>query len=185
MYFHGGDEMARPRKRKLSDTEFKKWLLNAFIDDNGDKISVTNLLQSNKLEEVGLSEINKDGKVKPCSRGTITYWCKVLEKNEPMQGYRVCDESIYKWGIQEGLIDKSREFEKWTNVHNLNGTAGTKTKYNNERIILNKISQILGSNINSNSLGGDLEVLREFLVKYFGVAKFTKALESLGVEVNG
>ena len=177
--------MARPRQRKLNDSDFKVWLLNNFIDDKGNKVSFTDLLNSGKLKEVGLHRINKDtGEDEPCSRGSLSYWCYHkkygVSKVEPFKGEPISDEVIYKWGVQNGMINKDVVYDTWTNIHNRNGTNGTTRNISSDRILLDKIARQLKSGYRVKDLQGDVVEFRKFLVTYYGADKYYEALEKIG-----
>lgn len=175
----------RPRNRKLGDSEFKIELLNSFIDENGEKVSFTTLLNSMEfLDKVGLSKIDKKtGEKIPCSRGTLSYWCYDkkygVAKYEPFKGEPISDELVYKWGVQEGLISEDVTFDNWTNLHNKNGMVNTKRELNSDRILLNKIAKFLKSSIRASNFNSNVDLFRKFLIEEYGVEKYMMALNSL------
>jgi len=180
--------MARRRTLKLSDSDFKVWLLNHFIDENGDKVSFTDVLNSEAfIKETGLSRINKETKeVEPVSRGTLSYWCYNIKygvaRVEPFKGKPLTDDVIYQWGVNEGLI-KDIAFEDWANTHNRNGMVNTNREINSERIFLNKVAKVLNSAYRVKDLDGNTEDFRRFLIRHFGVERYKDALRELGVDV--
>lgn len=186
--------MARPRTLKLSDSDFKLWLLNHFIGENGEKVSFTDVLNSQEfIDETGLCRVNKETKeIEPASRGTLSYWCYGLPKkpinkygvvnSEPFKGRGLTDDVIYQYGVQEGLI-KDIEFEDWRNTYNKNSFNTHRDKANliaSEKVILKKIGKYLKSFPTLEDFDGDVEFFREYLMDYFGVDRYKEALDSIG-----
>jgi hypothetical protein len=176
--------IGRPRTLKLSDSEFKRWLLNNFIDENGIKVAVTSLLNSDKfMNETGLKRINKQtGEIEPCSRGTLSNWCKKLKEVEPLKGQSVNEESIYQWGKERGLI--KNDFEEWSRLYNRGGTSGELRELKSERIILNKVAEKLNSGIRSSNVKDDLSIFRKFLIRAYGYDVVENTILSLRGGVN-
>lgn len=103
---------AKNGKLKLSDTEFKNYLLENYIDENGDKVSDRELWSRNDFfEKTGLFKINKfTNKKEICSTGTISYWKKKLLLKE---------QSVFEYHqLITKKISENTEFEVWSKKNN-------------------------------------------------------------------
>lgn len=74
----------RNKKLKLSDEAFKEYLLNLYVDENGEKVSCRKIWSSDDFfEYTGMFKVNKyTGKKERCSEGTISHYNKKLNLNE-------------------------------------------------------------------------------------------------------
>lgn len=100
------------KKLKLSDEEFKFYLLDNYIDENGNKVSDRELWSTPEfMEKTGLFKIDRFSKRKLCcSTGTISYWKKKLSVREK-------DVFDYNQKITQKILNKV-EYEDWSKVNN-------------------------------------------------------------------
>ncbi|MGL5100416.1 MAG: hypothetical protein ACRC0Y_04000 [Fusobacteriaceae bacterium] len=70
----------RIRKLKLSDEEFKEYLLDKYVDEQGQKVSVRQLWKEEDfMEYTGMFKINSyTGRRERVSEGTISYYNRIL-----------------------------------------------------------------------------------------------------------
>lgn len=99
-------------KLKLSEFEFRSYLLESYIDENGNKVSDRELWGSEKFfEKTGLYKINKyTNKKCICSTGTISYWKSKLNLKE---------EDVFRYHkLFTKKIKDDIEFEQWSKKNN-------------------------------------------------------------------
>lgn len=168
--------MARPRLIKLTNKQFKEWLLDNFVDENGNKITCRDLMKSEKFKnEVFYNPSKTFGSI-----GTLSNWMgKLLTDEYPYKGEAVTEQLIFTHNLQKGVI-KSISFDEWSRKYN-KGHQSENTLINSEKIILNKVAEKLGSafKCQEEAFQGNLDLFREFLVDYFGYDSYMEALNSL------
>lgn len=99
-------------KLKLSEHEFKKYLIERYVDDNGDKVSDRAVWgQKDFWEHTGMFKVNKfTGERTTCSCGTISYYKTKLELKE---------EDVFRYHqLITGKIDRNLEYEDWSRKYN-------------------------------------------------------------------
>lgn len=102
--------MGRRAKLNISECNFQKYLLNNYVDKDGDKVSDRELWSSDKfMNDTGLFRKDKHSTKKVMvSMGTISYWKKKLGVDE---------KCIYHYHT---TITKkiSEPFESWSRLNN-------------------------------------------------------------------
>lgn len=97
------------RKLKMSESEFREYLINNYVDEDGNKVSDRVLISSEKfIQDTGLYKIDKiTGLIKPCSLGNISYWKSKLDLKE----YDIYKHHKYVTGKIASYV----EYEDWSN----------------------------------------------------------------------
>lgn len=100
------------KKLKLSDEDFKEFLLDNYIDQNGNKVSDRELWSSESfMEKTGMFKLDRFSKKKLCcSTGTISYWKKKLNVREK-------DVFDYNQKITQKILNKIK-YEEWSKMNN-------------------------------------------------------------------
>lgn len=118
--------MSKKSKLLISETDFRKYLLNNYVDEEGNKIS-DRVLWSTKefFDTTGMFTINKYTQDRQIvSMGTVSYWKKKLNLSE---------KDIYEFHkIITGRI-KDISFEDWSRKYN-KGYDKSISTYNRESI---------------------------------------------------
>lgn len=104
--------MYRKSKLKISEEEFKEYLLNHYVDMEGNKVSDRALWNSKKFFlDTGMYGINKYTKeMKMVSLGSVSYWKKKLNINE---------HTIFEYHKNKTKrIPQDIEFDCWSRSNN-------------------------------------------------------------------
>lgn len=100
------------RKLKISCEELRNYLLEHYIDDEGEKISDRTLWGSEEfMEYTGLykEDLFTDKKL-PVSLGTVSYWKKKLN---------ILEEDVFSYHqIITKRLDEDLEYETWSKKYN-------------------------------------------------------------------
>lgn len=102
----------RTRKLKLSEDDFREYLLGKYVDDTGCKLSIRQVWETEDfMEHTGMYKVNKyTGMRERCSEGTMSYYNKKLNLTE---------RDIFEY---HQLITKKipiiTSFEEWSRRHN-------------------------------------------------------------------
>lgn len=122
-------------KLKISEKEFKNYLLENYIDKNGNKVSDRKLWGSNDFFDLtGMYSIDKyTKKRKILSTGSISYWKKKLRIREK-------DVFMYHQNIT-GKIKKDVKYEDWSKRNN---RGHVKEKIFNENTIKRNLIKYVG-----------------------------------------
>lgn len=97
-------------KLKISEHDFKNYLLNHYVDEEGNKVSDRVLWSTQEFfDYTGMYAVNKfTNERQICSTGTISYWKKKLELKE---------EDIYDY--HKNITKKiTCSFEEWSRKNN-------------------------------------------------------------------
>lgn len=113
-------------KLKISEQEFKNYLLESYINDKSEKVSDRELWSSPEFfEYTGMFSINKYTKErKILSTGTISYWKNKLDIKEK-------DVFLYHQNVT-GKIGKDVDYLEWSKMNNKGHTK--KRTYTNDTI---------------------------------------------------
>lgn len=100
------------KKLKITEREFKIYLLENYIDENGNKISDRELWSKPSFfEYTGMYSIDKYTKEKKIiSTGSISYWKSKLNLKEK-------DVFLYHKNVTK-KIDKNVDYDKWSKLNN-------------------------------------------------------------------
>lgn len=102
----------KKRKLKLSDTQFKKYLLDKLVDEEGNKVSVRKLIETNEfMETTGLFQIDNFGNRKPCSVGTMSDYINTKYKLDELTLFE--HHKLITKRIKEEVV-----FNEWSNCRN-------------------------------------------------------------------
>lgn len=102
----------KQNRLKISEKEFRDYLLNHYIDDDGLKVSDRVVWGTDEFfDYTGMYGLNKfTGDRQMVSMGTISYWKKKLDVKE---------ESVYDYHINvTKKISKDISFEDWSRKNN-------------------------------------------------------------------
>lgn len=107
-----GNGRALKRKLKISNEEFKEYLLDKYVDSNGDKVSVRAVWNDQDfMSYTGMFKINEyTGGQERVSEGTISYYNKKL-------GLQEKDIFDYHKNISK-RIPATLSFEEWSRKNN-------------------------------------------------------------------
>lgn len=113
-------------KLKISETQFKQYLLDHYIDEEGRKVSDRVVWGSEEFFDItGMYSVNKFTKERQMlSTGTISYWKSKLKVKEE-------DVYIYHKKVTKRITDVS--FEEWSRKNNKGYTKDVST-YNRDTI---------------------------------------------------
>lgn len=113
--------MKKKSKLKITENEFKDYLLHHYVDENGAKISDRLLWSTEEFfDYTGMYAINKFTQKRTIvSTGTISYWKKKLNLNE--ENVYLFHKNITK------KIDKNTTFEEWSRKFNKGYKKNIKT----------------------------------------------------------
>ena len=113
--------MGRKSQLKITENQLRRYLLNNFIDENGNKKSVRDVFINNSfMEYSGLYDHNSLSlELQPVSLGTMTYWLKKLDLREP---------ELFKYYKKKGLIKEGVEFKDWSRKCNRRGKISYTTQ---------------------------------------------------------
>ena len=113
--------MGRKSQLKITENQLKRYLLNHFIDGNGNKVSVRDIFTSlDFMKYTGLyNHQSMSLELQPISLGTMTYWLKKLELREP---------ELFKYYKKKGLIKEKVEFKDWSRKCNRRGKINYTTQ---------------------------------------------------------
>jgi len=104
----------------MTEDELKQYLIDSLIDDYGEKVSLRDLICSEKfMEDTGFYRLSSTGEYEPISTGTITY--------HTHDKYGLTDEFLFNHYKEIGRIPEDRTFESWSKKF-------TKEKYKSHTI---------------------------------------------------
>lgn len=128
--------MKNKSKLKISEYDFKNYLLDHYVDDEGNKISDRVIWSSEEFYDyTGMFSVNKFTKIRqPVSTGTISYWKNKLDLKE---------EDIFSFHQEvTKKIKDNISFEEWSRKNN-KGYKKDKSTYNRD-VIKNKLIKHVG-----------------------------------------
>lgn len=128
--------MCRKNKLKLTNSQFKEYLLDKYVDENGEKVSVREVWDNLEFKKhSGMYQINKYTKVKDIvSTGTISYWNKKLNLTE---------KEIYDFHFNITKRIKETDYSIWSKQKN---KGHIRKRCSNLRTIKNGMIRYFGFN---------------------------------------
>lgn len=160
----------RSRKLKLSEEEFKEYLLDKYVDEQGQKVSVRLLWGTEEfMNHTGMFKINKYTKKKErVSEGTISYYNKKLELTE---------RDIFEYHRQiTKRIPVTTTFEEWSRKNN---KGYTREELLNQDTIKRRMIKYFG--LSESYIHFSHDKVRELCSRLVGKEEITKFYESLKV----
>lgn len=158
----------RSRKLRLSDDEFKEYLLDKYVDEQGQKVSVRQLWKEEAfMEHTGMFKLNKYTNEKErVSEGTISYHNKRLGLTE---------KEIFDYHQQiTKRIPITTSFEEWSRKNN---KGYTREELINQDTVKRRMIKYFG--LNENYIHYSHDKVRELCARLVGREEIAKFYESL------
>jgi hypothetical protein len=161
----------KSRKLKLSEEDFKEYLLEKYVDEMGQKLSIRQVWETEDfMNYTGMFKINKyTGKKERCSEGTMSYYNKKLGLTE---------KDIFEY---HQLITKkipiTTTFEEWSRRNN---KGYTREEILNQETIKRRMIKYFDLSQTYHNFSPNK--VRELAERLFGVEEMEKFYE---VMLNG
>lgn len=116
----------RGNKLKITQSEFKKYLIDKLVDEEGNKVSVRKLIENPEfMDYTGLYQEDLAGNRKPCSIGTMTGYIN--------NKFKLSELALYEYHTEKTKRIKNIPFLEWSNCRN-RGKVKKDNNFSNDRL---------------------------------------------------